>query len=172
ANVEMLAEQARRFRPKLAVIGDDKHYAALKSLLADTPVEAAAGRDAIIAAAARPSDVVMVAIVGAAGLAPALAAVKRGATIALANKECILAAGELFRRAVAKHGATLIPVDSEHNAAFQLLDFDESHAIERVTLTASGGPFREWSSEKMKAVTPEQAVAHPNWAMGAERAVD
>lgn len=172
ANVELLAEQARRFRPKLAVIGDEKHFGALKTLLADTPVEVAVGREAVIAAAARPSDVVMVAIVGAAGLAPALAAVKRGATIALANKECIVAAGEIFRRAVAKYGATLIPVDSEHNAAFQLLDADEKHAIERVTLTASGGPFREWSSERMKAVTPEQAVAHPNWAMGAKISVD
>jgi 1-deoxy-D-xylulose-5-phosphate reductoisomerase len=171
-NVDALAEQARRFQPRLAVIGDEKHYTALKTMLAGTPVEVAAGRDAVIAAAARPSDVVMVAIVGAAGLAPALAAVKRGATIALANKECIVAAGEIFRRAVAKYGATLIPVDSEHNAAFQILDFDESHAVERVTLTASGGPFREWSSESMKAVTPEQAVAHPNWAMGAKISVD
>jgi 1-deoxy-D-xylulose-5-phosphate reductoisomerase len=172
ANVEALAGQARKFNPKLAVIGDDKHYGRLKSLLSDTSIEVAAGREAVIAAAARPSDVVMVAIVGAAGLAPALAAVKRGATIALANKECIVAAGEIFRRAVAKYGATLIPVDSEHNAAFQLLDFDETHAIERVTLTASGGPFREWSSADMKAVTPEQAVAHPNWAMGAKISVD
>jgi 1-deoxy-D-xylulose-5-phosphate reductoisomerase len=171
-NVETLAEQVRRFRPKLAVIGDDKHYVKLKDLLADMPVEIAAGRDAVIAAAARPSDAVMVAIVGAAGLAPALTAVKRGATIALANKECIVAAGEIFRRAVAKYGATLIPVDSEHNAVFQLLDSDESHAVERVTLTASGGPFREWSSESMKIVTPEQAVAHPNWAMGAKISVD
>jgi 1-deoxy-D-xylulose-5-phosphate reductoisomerase len=172
ANVETLAEQARRFRPKLAVIGDEAHYAKLKELLADTDIEVAAGRDAVVAAAARPSDAVMVAIIGAAGLTPALAAVKRGATIALANKECIVAAGEIFRRAVAKYGATLIPVDSEHNAAFQLLDFDETHAVERVTLTASGGPFREWSSERMKAVTPEQAVAHPNWAMGAKISVD
>jgi 1-deoxy-D-xylulose-5-phosphate reductoisomerase len=172
ANVEALAEQARRFHPKLAVIGDENHYATLKALLADTGVEIAAGREAVIAAATRPSDAVMVAIVGAAGLAPALAAVKRGATIALANKECIVAAGEIFRRAVAKYGATLIPVDSEHNAAFQLLDGDELHAVERVTLTASGGPFREWSSQNMKSVTPEQAVAHPNWAMGAKISVD
>ena len=171
-NVEALAEQARRFRPKLAVVGDETRYVALKSLLAGTDIEVAAGRDAVIAAAARSSDVVMVAIVGAAGLAPALAAVKRGATIALANKECIVAAGEIFRRAVAKYGATLIPVDSEHNAAFQLLDIDEIHAVEHVTLTASGGPFREWSSEKMRSVTPEQAVAHPNWAMGAKISVD
>jgi 1-deoxy-D-xylulose-5-phosphate reductoisomerase len=114
----------------------------------------------------------MVAIIGAASLGPALAAVKRGATIALANKECIVAAGDIFRRAVAEYGATLIPVDSEHNAAFQLLNLDEAHAIERVTLTASGGPFRDWTSERMAAVTPEQAVAHPNWSMGAKISVD
>jgi 1-deoxy-D-xylulose-5-phosphate reductoisomerase len=114
----------------------------------------------------------MVAIMGAASLAPALAAVRRGATIALANKECIVAAGDIFRRAVAESGATLIPVDSEHNAAFQLLNFDEAHAIERVTLTASGGPFRDWPSERMAVATPEQAVAHPNWSMGAKISVD
>jgi len=172
SNVELLAEQARRFHPKLAVIGDASLFAKLKNQLAGTDIEIAAGRDAVIAAAARPSDAIMVAIVGAAGLAPALAAVRRGATIALANKECIVAAGDIFRRAVKQFGATLIPVDSEHNAAFQILDFDEVHAVERVTLTASGGPFREWSSERMRSVTPEQAVAHPNWAMGAKISVD
>jgi 1-deoxy-D-xylulose-5-phosphate reductoisomerase len=172
ANVDLLAEQARRFQPKLAVIGDEKHYAKLKDLLSGTSVEVAAGRDAVVAAGARPSDIVMVAIIGAAGLTPALAAVKRGATIALANKECIVAAGDIFRAAVKHSGATLIPVDSEHNAAFQLLDFDEQHAVEHVTLTASGGPFRDWSSARMKDVTPEQAVAHPNWAMGAKISVD
>src|SRR6185312_8019769 len=135
-------------------------------------IETASGYGAIVDAAARPSDVVMVAIVGAASLAPALTAVKRGATIALANKECIVAAGDIFRRAVAEHGATLIPVDSEHNAAFQLLNFEEAHAIERVTLTASGGPFRDWTSERMAVATPEQAVAHPNWSMGAKISVD
>jgi len=172
SNVELLAEQARRFHPKFAVIGDAAHGAALKEMLAGTGVEVASGYDAVIEAAARSSDVVMVAIVGAASLAPALAAVRRGATIALANKECIVAAGDIFRRAVAENGATLIPVDSEHNAAFQLLNFDEAHAIERVTLTASGGPFRDWPSERMAVVTPEQAVAHPNWSMGAKISVD
>lgn len=172
SNVELLAEQARRFRPRLAVIGDAARGGALKQMLAGTGIESAAGREAVIEAAARPSDVVMVAIVGAASLAPALAAVRRGATIALANKECIVAAGDLFRRAVAESGATLIPVDSEHNAAFQLLNFDEAHAIERVTLTASGGPFRDWPSERMAVATPEQAVAHPNWSMGAKISVD
>lgn len=172
SNVELLAEQARRFRPSLAVIGDAARGGALKQMLAGTGIESAAGREAVIEAAARPSYVVMVAIVGAASLAPALAAVRRGATIALANKECIVAAGDLFRRAVAESGATLIPVDSEHNAAFQLLNFDEAHAIERVTLTASGGPFRDWPSERMAVATPEQAVAHPNWSMGAKISVD
>jgi len=172
SNVELLAQQALRFRPKFAVIGDAAREAALKEMLAGTGVEVASGYDAVIEAAARSSDVVMVAIVGAASLAPALAAVRRGATIALANKECIVAAGDIFRRAVAENGATLIPVDSEHNAAFQLLNFDEAHAIERVTLTASGGPFRDWPSERMAVVTPEQAVAHPNWSMGAKISVD
>ena len=172
ANVELLAEQAKRFQAKMAVVGEERQYARLKELLAGTGIEVAAGREAVIAAAARPSDAVMVAIMGAAALSPALAAVRRGATIALANKECIVAAGEIFQRAVKKFGATLIPVDSEHNAAYQILDFDEAHAIERVTLTASGGPFREWSTERMKIVTPEQAVAHPNWSMGAKISVD
>jgi 1-deoxy-D-xylulose-5-phosphate reductoisomerase len=172
SNVDALAEQARRFRPRLAVIGDETLGGQLKDLLSGTGVETASGYAAIIEAAAHPSDVVMVAIVGAASLAPALAAVKRGATIALANKECIVAAGDIFRRAVAEGGATLIPVDSEHNAAFQLLNFDEAHAIERVTLTASGGPFRDWSIERMAVATPEQAVAHPNWSMGAKISVD
>jgi len=172
SNVEALAEQARRFKPKLAVIGDATRGEQLKTLLSGTGIQTASGYDAIVEAAARPAEVVMVAIVGAASLAPAFAAVKRGATIALANKECIVAAGDIFCSAVAQYGATLIPVDSEHNAAFQLLNFDETHAIERVTLTASGGPFREWSSDRMAAVTPEQAVAHPNWSMGAKISVD
>lgn len=172
SNVEALVEQAHRFKPRLAVIGDAAQGPKLKELLAGTGVDTASGYEAIIEAAARSSDVVMVAIVGAASLAPALAAVRRGATIALANKECVVAAGDIFKRAVRECGATLIPVDSEHNAAFQLLNFDEVHAIERVTLTASGGPFRDWPSERMEAATPEEAVAHPNWSMGAKISVD
>ncbi|HEV2562207.1 MAG TPA: 1-deoxy-D-xylulose-5-phosphate reductoisomerase [Rhizomicrobium sp.] len=171
-NVETLAAQAKEFHPRLAVIGDAAHYNRLKELLAGTGIEIAAGREAVIDAAARACDVVMVAIVGAAGLAPALAAVKRGATIALANKECVVAAGDIFRRAVEASRATVIPVDSEHNAAFQVIDFDQLDAIECLTLTASGGPFREWTRERMAPVTPEQAVAHPNWSMGAKISVD
>jgi 1-deoxy-D-xylulose-5-phosphate reductoisomerase len=172
ANVDALAEQVRRFHPRVAVIGDASRYSALKDALAGTGVEVAAGREAVCQAAARPSDVVMVAIMGAAALEPALEAVRRGATIALANKECVVAAGDIFRTALASSRATVIPVDSEHNAAFQVLDFAQSHAVERVTLTASGGPFRQWARERMECATPEQAVAHPNWSMGAKISVD
>lgn len=171
-SVEMLAAQARRLRARHAVIGDESLYPRLRELLQGTDIEVAAGSDAVIAAAARPSDVAMVAIVGFAGLAPALAAVARGALIALANKECVVAGGAIFRDAVRNAGATIVPVDSEHNAAFQILDFDQSHAIERLTLTASGGPFREWPLARMALATPEQAVAHPKWSMGAKISVD
>jgi 1-deoxy-D-xylulose-5-phosphate reductoisomerase len=172
SNVEVLAEQARRFRPRLAVVADESRYVALKAALVGSGVELAAGREGLMQAASAQSDVVMVAIVGAAALEPTLAAAERGAAIALANKECVVAAGDLFRSALAATRSTVVPVDSEHNAAFQLLDFAQSHAFERVTLTASGGPFREWSRERMAAATPEQAVAHPNWSMGAKISVD
>jgi 1-deoxy-D-xylulose-5-phosphate reductoisomerase len=172
SSVEKLADQARHFRPRLAVIGDPARLGDLRDALSGTAIEIAAGPAAVVEAAARPSDVVMVAIVGAAGLAPALAAVSRGAQVALANKECVVAAGEVFRLALQSSRATIIPVDSEHNAAFQVLDFAQTHAIDQVTLTASGGPFRQWSQERMAQATPEQAVAHPNWSMGAKISVD
>lgn len=172
SNVNALIEQAHAFRPRMAVIGDETHFHALKQGLEGTGIEAAAGRAAIVEAAARPSDIAMLAIVGTAGLEPALAAAERSATIALANKECIVAAGEYFRAVLARTRARIVPVDSEHNAAFQLLDFAQAHAIEKVTLTASGGPFRTWTAERMMHVTPEQAVAHPNWSMGAKISVD
>jgi 1-deoxy-D-xylulose-5-phosphate reductoisomerase len=172
ANVEVLAEQARRFRPRLAVIADENRYSALREALSGEEIEIAAGRDGVMGAARADSDVVMIGIVGAAALEPTLAVAARGATIALANKECVVAAGGLFRDVLAETRATVVPVDSEHNAAFQLLDFAQSHAFEKVTLTASGGPFREWSRDRMMAVTPEQAVAHPNWSMGAKISVD
>jgi 1-deoxy-D-xylulose-5-phosphate reductoisomerase len=171
-NVEALAEQARRFRPAQAVIGDPTLYQKLVDLLAGTGIAVAAGESALIEAAAAPAEVTMVGIVGAAGLAPALAAVNRGGLIALANKECIVAAGEVFKRAMRSSPATIIPVDSEHNAAFQVLDFAQEHAIEKVTLTASGGPFRTWARERMARATPREAVAHPNWSMGAKISVD
>ncbi|HWU26694.1 MAG TPA: 1-deoxy-D-xylulose-5-phosphate reductoisomerase [Rhizomicrobium sp.] len=170
--VDELVSQAREFKPRLAVIGNEALLPKLREALAGTGIEAAAGTDAIVEAAGRPSDIVMVGIIGAAALAPTLAAVRRGATIALANKECVVAAGDVFREALARSRAVVIPVDSEHNAAFQVLDFAQTHALDRVTLTASGGPFREWSRERMEKATPQQAVAHPNWSMGAKISVD
>ena len=172
SNVKRLAAQAREFKPRLAVIGDAALFEDLKADLSGENIELAAGADAINDAAGRHSDAVMVAIVGAAALEPALRAVDRGATIALANKECVVAAGEVFRKALRKSRATVVPVDSEHNAAFQVLDFAQRHAVERLTLTASGGPFRQWTRERMRVATPEQAVAHPNWSMGAKISVD
>jgi 1-deoxy-D-xylulose-5-phosphate reductoisomerase len=156
----------------MAVVADPARYDDLKAALSGSGVEAAAGPEALCEAAARPADWVMAAIVGAAGLEPTLEAVRRGATVALANKECLVCAGTLFMAAVAEHGATLLPVDSEHNAIFQVFDFEQKSRIERIILTASGGPFRTWTREAMAAVTPEQAVAHPNWSMGAKISVD
>jgi len=170
--VDELIKQALEFHPRLAVIGNTALLPKLRDALSGSGIETAAGADAIVAAAERPSDLVMVGIIGAAALAPTLAAVHRGATIALANKECVVAAGDVFRDALSRSRAVVIPVDSEHNAAFQVLDFAQTHALDRVTLTASGGPFREWSRERMKVATPEQAVAHPNWSMGAKISVD
>ncbi len=172
SNVDALIEQARAIRPRFAVIGDAKLFSRLKDGLAGTGIEVAAGREAVIEAAKRPSDVVMVAIVGAAAIAPALAAIERGVTVALANKECVVAAGVVFHDAIQRTGASVIPVDSEHNAVFQVLGDGNASEVECVTLTASGGPFREWSMERMRAATPAQAVAHPNWSMGAKISVD
>ena len=169
--VEELAALARRHRARLAVVGDELAYPSLAAALAGTDIEAAAGAAALEEAARRPADWVMAAIVGAAGLRPTLAAVRRGALVALANKECLVCAGRLFLREVAGHGATLLPVDSEHNAIFQALAGGRT-GIRRLVLTASGGPFRAWTQEAMAAATPEQAVSHPNWSMGAKISVD
>ena len=171
-NVEKLTAQALEFRPKHVVIGNEDHYFALKQALAGTDIEVAAGQQAIVDAAARATDIMVQGIVGAAGLAPTLAAIRRGTTIALANKETLVCAGELIRAEVMKHQATLLPVDSEHNAIFQVFDFEQPELIDRIILTASGGPFRQFSSEQMRTVTPQQAVKHPNWNMGAKISVD
>ena len=171
-NVASLADQARRLKPRLAVIGDPARYGDLKRALSGTSVEAAAGLDGLVEAAARPADRVVAAIVGAAGLEPTLAAIRQGAVIALANKECLVCAGELMMREVRRYGATLLPVDSEHNAIFQVFDFAHADAVERIILTASGGPFRTLDLAAMAEVTPEQAIAHPNWDMGAKISVD
>jgi len=172
SNVALLVEQARRYHPKLAVITDESLYGELKEALKGTGIQTAAGEKAVIEAASMPSGIVMSAIVGAAGLKPTLAAIQSGNTVALANKECLVCAGELVMNEVKKHSATLIPVDSEHSAIFQLFDERRPEQVEHVTITASGGPFRTWTTEQMKDVTPAQAIKHPNWAMGAKISVD
>lgn len=171
-NVAELAKQALAVKPKRAVIANDALYGDLKAALSGSGIEVAAGEAALMEAATMPSDVVLSAIVGAAGLKPTLAAIRAGRRIALANKECLVCAGELVNKEARKHGATLIPVDSEHNAIFQVFDFEHPEWVESVTITASGGPFRTWSLEQMHSVTPEQAVKHPNWNMGAKISVD
>ncbi|MBC6404317.1 MAG: 1-deoxy-D-xylulose-5-phosphate reductoisomerase [Rhodospirillales bacterium] len=170
--VKALAEQARLLRPEVAVIADARLYGELKEALAGTGVEAAAGDAAVCEAARRPSDWCMAAIVGADGLRPTLAAVEQGKVVAFANKETLVCAGEIVMRRVAESGATLLPVDSEHNAIFQVFDSERPGDIERIILTASGGPFRELSLSEMADKTSEQAVAHPNWSMGAKISVD
>ena len=171
-NVEQLVAQAWELRPKLAVIADPERYDALKRGLEGSGVAAAAGLEALVEAAERPVDWVMAAIVGAAGLAPTLSALRSGCVVALANKETLVCAGNLMISEVKGHGATLLPVDSEHNAIFQVLDQERPEGVDRLILTASGGPFRTHSREAMAEVTPEQAVAHPNWDMGAKISVD
>jgi 1-deoxy-D-xylulose-5-phosphate reductoisomerase len=171
-NVEKLAAQARTLKAKLAVVSDASVYRDLKEALSGSGIEVAAGAEAVVEAAARDADWVMASIVGAAGLQPTLAAIKRGATIGLANKETLVCAGSLVMKAVADYGATLVPVDSEHSAIFQVFDFEQKDQIDKIILTASGGPFRTKTVEEMRVMTPEQAVAHPNWSMGAKISVD
>jgi 1-deoxy-D-xylulose-5-phosphate reductoisomerase len=171
-NVAHLAEQARSLRPKLAVIADPAGYGALRDALQGTGIEVAAGAEAVVEAALRPADWIMAAIVGAAGLEPTLAAARRGAVVAFANKECLVCAGPLMMDLVRDCGATLLPVDSEHNAIFQVFDFERRSSIRRLMLTASGGPFRQADRETMAAASPAQACAHPTWRMGAKISVD
>jgi 1-deoxy-D-xylulose-5-phosphate reductoisomerase len=168
----LLARQAREFGAAIAVVADAGSYRALKDALAGTGIEAAAGEAAVIDAASRQADWVMAAIVGSAGLKPTLAAVRRGAVVALANKECLVSAGDLFKDEVRRSGATLLPVDSEHNAIFQVFDFVRPERVSRLILTASGGPFRTRDRASLASVTPAEAIAHPNWSMGAKISVD
>jgi 1-deoxy-D-xylulose-5-phosphate reductoisomerase len=154
------------------VIGDPQLYLQLKDALSGSEIEPAAGDDALIEAAQMPVDCTIAAIVGAAGLKPTVAAVRGGGRLALANKECLVSAGDVFMQEVARAGCELVPVDSEHSAAFQILQAAEAESIEKITLTASGGPFREWSLERIQNATREQALKHPNWSMGAKITVD
>ena len=172
SDVAGLAAAARRTGAALAVVSDARCLPALREALAGTPTEVAGGPDAVVAAAASGADWTMGAIVGCAGLRPVLAAIAAGGTVVLANKEPLVSAGEIILAAAARSGATLLPADSEHNAIFQCLDRDRPERVRRIVLTGSGGPFRDWSHDAMRAVTPEQAVAHPNWSMGAKISVD
>ncbi|MBR1778793.1 MAG: 1-deoxy-D-xylulose-5-phosphate reductoisomerase [Alphaproteobacteria bacterium] len=171
-NVGLLAEQAVLLRAELAVTADKEKYSELKELLAGTSVRVEAGDNAVAAAAAEEADWTMSSIVGAAGLVPTMEVIKRGRTLALANKETLVCAGEIVMAAVREHKTTLVPVDSEHSAIFQTLEEQHRGSVDRILLTASGGPFREKDLAFMEKATPEQAVAHPNWSMGAKISVD
>jgi len=172
SNVDALAEAARATHARLAVVADARAYDDLKAALAGTGIEVAAGHQAVVEAAARPVDWTMAAMVGAAGLEPALAVIRQGGTLALANKETLVCAGALITAEVARHGARVLPVDSEHNAIFQVLDGARPETVDKLILTASGGPFRTTDPAALNAIRPEQAVAHPNWSMGAKVSVD
>jgi len=171
-SVEALAEQARRLKARVAVVANEQRYRALKDALVGTSIEAAAGPAAVVEAAARPAEWVMAAVVGFAGLESTLVAARRGAMVALANKEALVCAGRLLIDTIEQSGGVLLPVDSEHNAIFQVLEPRNRQAIDRLVLTASGGPFRNWALADMAEATPEQALAHPNWDMGAKISID
>jgi 1-deoxy-D-xylulose-5-phosphate reductoisomerase len=171
-NAVLLAEQAIALRAEIAVVADRAAYVALRDALSGTKIEVAAGADAVVAAAALQADWTMAAITGAAGLAPTLAAISRGGYVGLANKEALVCAGDLMLRAVRAAGATLLPVDSEHNAIFQSLAEGNRGAVEKIVLTASGGPFRTATQEEMAQATPEMALRHPIWSMGAKISID
>ena len=171
-NAADLARLAREFSAEIAVVADESALPALRDALAGSGIAAAGGEAALVEAASRDVDVTLAAIVGCAGLAPTMAAIEQGRTVALANKEALVSAGDVMLAAVARSGATLLPVDSEHNAIFQCLAGNDPADVRWITLTASGGPFRDWSAEQLAAATPAQAVKHPNWDMGAKISVD
>lgn len=171
-DVDGLAAAAKAAQARLAVIADETRYEALKQALSGTGIDVAAGPQALVEAAVLDADWTMAAIVGCAGLAPTLAALEQGRTVALANKEALVSAGDLMLSVARRSGATLLPTDSEHNAVFQCLDQSAPKGVARIILTASGGPFRTWSHAEMKAAVPEQALKHPNWSMGAKITID
>lgn len=171
-NAADLAVLARELRPELAIVADETAYPELKQALTGTGIAVAAGADALVQGARESVDLTVAGIVGAAGLDSALAAIQQGSVVALANKECLVCAGDLVLAACAAAGTTLLPLDSEHNAIFQVFETENAADVEKLILTASGGPFRTWSRAQMAAATPDQAVAHPNWDMGRKISVD
>ena len=172
SNVEALAKLAKEFGVRFAAVADPARLTELKDALSGTRIECGAGESAVIEAAARPADWVMAAVSGAAGLKPALAAVDRGATVALANKECLVCAGDFFMQRAMKAGACILPADSEHNALFQALSSGNREELIRVIITASGGPFRTWTAADIEQATLAQALKHPNWSMGQKITID
>jgi 1-deoxy-D-xylulose-5-phosphate reductoisomerase len=172
SHVQDLADLAIKHRAQMAVIGDETLLTELRAALSGTGITAMGGENAIVEAAVAPADCVMAAIVGAAGLKPTFAAAGQGRRIALANKECLVSAGDVFTDEIRRSGAELLPVDSEHSAAFQALAGADPAAIEKIVLTASGGPFRTWTHEQLAAATPDQALKHPNWSMGSKVTID
>jgi 1-deoxy-D-xylulose-5-phosphate reductoisomerase len=171
-NATQLAQIARELRARFAAVADPEAYLELKDALSGSGIEAASGEAALVEAAERPADWVMAAVSGSVGLKPTLAAARRGATVALANKECLVCAGAVFMRTAAASGANVLPVDSEHNAIFQALSAGPREDVSRIVITASGGPFRTWTREAMRAATVEQALKHPNWSMGPKITID
>ncbi len=171
-NIKQLVSDAREFRPQMVVTADESRYAELKDQLAASDCHVAAGQQAISDAAAMPADMAMAAIVGASGLKPTIRAIEAGTTIGLANKECLVSAGDVFMALAKKHDVPVIPVDSEHSAIFQCLESHNFDEIDEITLTASGGPFRQFSREQMADITLEQALNHPNWSMGPKITID
>src|SRR5579862_1134850 len=171
-NVEGLTKLAKEFGARYVAVADSSRLTELKDALAGTRTECGAGESAVVEAAARPADWVMAAVSGAAGLKPALAAVDRGATVALANKECLVCAGDFFMERASKAGACILPADSEHNALFQALASGNREELVRVIITASGGPFRTWSRTDIEQATLAQALKHPNWSMGQKITID
>lgn len=171
-NAARLAEQARALRAEIAVCADPGQLRELRTLLAGSGIEVACGPEAVLAAARLPADYTMAAITGVAGLAPTLAAAEAGNTVALANKEALVSAGDVMLRAVREAGARLLPVDSEHNAIFQAMAGSPERSVDKITLTASGGPFRTWSTAEMEKAGPEAALKHPVWSMGAKITID
>jgi 1-deoxy-D-xylulose-5-phosphate reductoisomerase len=172
SNFSELAEVAIKLRAKSAVIGNADYYNDLKNALSGTGIKAAAGKEALLEAASAKTDLSLIAIVGMAGLGPTVAAIQNSKIVAIANKEPLAAAGSLVMREARKHGTTILPVDSEHNAIFQVFDFKHPEGIKKIILTASGGPFRTWTREEMGKATREQALAHPNWSMGPKITID
>ncbi|GAB1415998.1 1-deoxy-D-xylulose-5-phosphate reductoisomerase [Paludibacter sp.] len=172
-NVDLLIKQARKFRPEIVVIANEKHYLELKEGVSDLPIKVFAGAEAIAQVAEMsPVDIVLTAMVGFAGLLPTIYAAKAGKRIALANKETLVVAGEVINDLCQRYGATIIPVDSEHSAIFQCLVGEGNNPVEKLILTASGGPFRTYNLSDLEAVTPAQALKHPNWDMGAKITID